>query len=101
VPIWGASSLSMSLTIPRLYLSIFVPMPSSIQHARKVQDVLGMKMSCKVCQGAPSKHSFKNPEPIEGPTKTGTGNELVEPVSMNRFFKKYIKYLNFNEKNIF
>jgi hypothetical protein len=33
--------------------------------------------------------------------RTGTGNEPVEPVSMNRFFKKYIKYLNFNEKNIF
>jgi hypothetical protein len=31
-------------------------------------------------------------------TGTGTGNELVEPVSMNRFFKKYIKYLNFNKK---
>jgi hypothetical protein len=30
-----------------------------------------------------------------------TGNKPVEPVSMNRFFKKYIKYLNFNEKNIF
>jgi hypothetical protein len=34
-------------------------------------------------------------------TRTKTGNEPVKPVSMNRFFKKYIKYLNFNEKNIF
>jgi hypothetical protein len=33
--------------------------------------------------------------------RTGTGNKPVKPVSMNRFFKKYIKYLNFNEKNIF
>jgi hypothetical protein len=34
-------------------------------------------------------------------TGTGTGRGVQpEPVSMNRFFKKYIKYLN-NDKNIF
>jgi hypothetical protein len=38
-------------------------------------------------------------ESVEGPT--GTGNEKVEPVSMSWFFKKYIKYLNFNEKKYF